>query len=83
MSSVRSKVEDFPIAADCVKLQVDAPKLDDNIDDKCPNCNNSPHDTRHLFNCTDAPRIIYILYHFEQSQQWLLLFLNLTRSVPD
>ena len=36
-------------------------KLDDNIDDKCPNCNNSTHDTRHLFNCPDDPTNLDVL----------------------
>ena len=36
-------------------------RLDNNIQDICPRCNDSPHDTRHLFNCPDDPTTLDIL----------------------
>ena len=36
-------------------------RLDDTIDDKCPRCNDTPHDTRHLFNCPDDPTTLDVL----------------------
>ena len=36
-------------------------KIDNNIEDKCPQCNQSPHDTVHLFNCPNNPTNLTVL----------------------
>ena len=36
-------------------------KIDENIEDKCPKCNNFRHDTAHLFNCPKDPTNLNIL----------------------
>ena len=30
-------------------------RIDPDIEDKCPKCGHTPHDTNHLFNCPDNP----------------------------
>ena len=30
-------------------------RIDEEIEDKCPDCNTSPHNTNHLFNCQLKP----------------------------
>ncbi len=36
-------------------------RIDDNIEDKCPLCNQTPHDTVHLFNCPNNPTHLTVL----------------------
>ena len=30
-------------------------RIDETIQNECPDCKESPHDTQHLFNCTEKP----------------------------
>ena len=39
----------------CRSLNSYMSRIDNSIIDACPRCDNSPHDTRHLFNCPDDP----------------------------
>ncbi len=36
-------------------------RIDDNIEDKCPLCNQTPHDTVDLFNCPNNPTHLTVL----------------------
>ncbi len=36
-------------------------RIDDNIEDKCPLCKQTPHDTVHLFNCPQNPTHLTVL----------------------
>ena len=33
-------------------------RIDEKIQNECPDCKESPHDTQHLFNCTEKPTIL-------------------------
>ena len=35
--------------------------LDENIQNVCPKCNESPHDTHHLFRCPDNPTTLSVI----------------------
>ena len=36
-------------------------RIDDTVDDRCPSCRHSPHDTLHLFNCTSNPTQLNVI----------------------
>ena len=36
-------------------------RIDENIEDKCPDCSEGPHDTEHLFNCKENPTTLTTL----------------------
>jgi hypothetical protein len=36
-------------------------RIDETVDDRCPSCRHSPHDTLHLFNCTSNPTQLNVI----------------------
>ena len=36
-------------------------RIDQNINDKCPECNGTPHDSKHLFNCPSNPTDLQVV----------------------
>jgi hypothetical protein len=44
-------------------------RIDDNISDRCPLCNQPPHNTQHLFNCPNNPTNLDVLSLWTQPLQ--------------
>ena len=53
----------------CRTLNSYMSRINSNIDDCCPLCNNSPHNTNHLFNCPNNPTNLNILSLWTQPKQ--------------
>ena len=56
-------------------------RLDNTVEDKCPNCSYIPHDTAHLFNCPDDPTTLTVLSLWTKPKQ-AAEFLKLDEGTP-
>ena len=57
-------------------------RINQDIDDQCPHCNYTPHDTNHLFNCTERPTTLTVRSLWEKPIE-TADFLELPRVVDD
>ena len=51
------------------KLNSYLTRLDNTVEDKCPNCSYVPHDTAHLFNCPDDPTTLTVVSLWTKPKQ--------------
>ncbi len=63
------------------KLNSYLSRIDPNIDDKCPDCGGSPHDTKHLFSCPARPTRLTVKSLWTRPVE-AARFLDLTENLP-